>query len=28
VGRPGPGEALVFHVERGGELIYVVVELE
>jgi serine protease Do len=28
VGRPAPGEAMVFHVERGGELVYVVVELE
>ena len=28
VGRPPAGESLVFHVERGGELLYVVVELE
>jgi serine protease Do len=28
VGRPGAGEALVFHVERDGELVYAVVELE
>jgi S1-C subfamily serine protease len=28
VARPGPGETLVFHLERGGELLYVVVELE
>ncbi len=28
VARPGPGETLVFHVERGGRLLYVVVELE
>jgi serine protease Do len=28
VGRPAPGEALVLQVERGGELLFVVVELE
>ncbi len=28
VGRPAAGEPLVFHVERNGELLYVVVELE
>jgi serine protease Do len=28
VGRPPPGESLVFQVERGGELLFVVVELE
>ena len=28
VRRPGPGETLVFHVERGGQLLYVVVELQ
>jgi serine protease Do len=28
VGRPAAGESLVFHVERGGRLLYVVVELE
>jgi serine protease Do len=28
VARPGPGESLVLHVERGGRLVYVVVETE
>ncbi|MGD8898018.1 MAG: PDZ domain-containing protein, partial [Acidobacteriota bacterium] len=28
VGRPPAGESLVFQVERGGELLFVVVELE
>jgi serine protease Do len=28
VGRPAKGEALVFHVEREGQLVYVVVEIE
>ena len=28
VGRPAPGQPLVLHVERGGRLIYVVVEAE
>ena len=28
VARPGPGETLVFHLERAGQLLYVVVELE
>jgi serine protease Do len=28
VARPAPGESLVFHVERGGELLYVVVEVD
>jgi serine protease Do len=28
VGRPAPGEPVVLHVERGGKLIYVVVETE
>jgi serine protease Do len=28
VARPAPGDSLVFHVERGGELLYVVVEVD
>ena len=28
VSRPGPGESLVFHVERSGQLQYIVVDLE
>jgi serine protease Do len=28
VRRPAPGETLVFHVERGGELVYVVAEVQ